>query len=251
MPIPLVSVVIPTFDRAENLKRARASVLGQTITDIEVIVVDDGSTDQTRGVLSQNHDSRLLVEYLHKNSGGPSIPRNVGVWKARGEWLAFIDSDDWWEPEHLASGLAAIEKSGQRATCGNAFMFPAGVSESHPSEIDKTVLETMHNFMPAQLELESLLKNNLVITSSVVIRREDVIRIEGFPSPVHGPVFEDFAVWLRVATFSNFAVADEVTVHYQSNSLDSHGAGKDFATAVSNTFLELQHWLHKGMPTSD
>ena len=251
MPIPVVSVVIPTFNRAENLVRALISVLSQTVIEIEVIVVDDGSTDQTREALSDFHDPRLIVEYLPENSQSPAIPRNVGIWKARGKWVAFLDSDDWWEPEHLASGLATIEKSGQRAACGNAFMFPAGISESHPAEIDKTVLETMHNFMPAQLELESLLKNNLVITSSVIMRREDVIRVEGFPSPVHGPVFEDYAVWLRVATFSNFAVSDKVTVHYQSNSLDSHGAGKDFATAMSNTFLELQHWLHKGMPTSD
>jgi len=251
MPIPVVSVVIPTFNRAENLTRALVSVLGQTITEIEVIVVDDGSTDQTRDALSDFHDPRLIVEYLEENSGGPAIPRNVGVWKARGEWVAFLDSDDWWEPEHLASGLAAIEKSGQRAACGNAFIYQAGISESPPAEIDKTVLETMHKVMPTQLELTSLLNENLIVTSSVVLRREDVIQVEGFPSSVNGPVFEDYAVWLRVATFTDFAVADEVTVHYQSNSPDSHGAGKGYEVPLGNTFSVLQDWLHKFIPSTE
>ena len=245
MPIPLVSVVIPTFNRAENLKRALASVLGQTITDIEVIVVDDGSTDQTRGVLSQNHDSRLLVEYLHKNSGGPSIPRNVGVWKARGEWLAFLDSDDWWEPEHLESKLAAIASSGTRAACGNAFVSSAGMSESSQPQNSTKGLETLHGCMPTQLGLENLMSNNLIITSTVVMRREDVIRIDGFPSQVNGPVFEDYAVWLKAATFTNFTVSNEVTVHYQTNSPDSYGAMNSEESARRNTFLELQRWLHK------
>jgi teichuronic acid biosynthesis glycosyltransferase TuaG len=251
MPIPSVSIVIPTFNRAENLKRALVSVLGQTITEIEVIVVDDGSTDQTREMLSKNQDSRMLVEYLHKNSGGPAIPRNVGVWKARGKWLAFLDSDDWWEPEHLASKLAAIARSGTRAACGNAFIFSAGIIESPLPQVNTIALETLHGFMPTQLQLADLLRNNLIITSSVVMRREDVIRVGGFPSTVNGPVYEDYAVWLRAATFTNFTVSNEVTVHYQTNSPDSHGAMNNEESARGNTLLELQRWLRREKTTNN
>jgi len=251
MPIPSVSIVIPTFNRAENLKRALASVLGQTITEIEVIVVDDGSTDYTREVLSQSQDNRLVVEYLADNSGGPAIPRNIGIGKARAKWVAFLDSDDWWEPEHLAAKLAAIARSGTRAACGNAFTFSAGMSESSLPQINTRVLETLHGFMPTQLELADLLRNNLIITSSVVMRREDVIRVGGFPSTANGPVFEDYAVWLRAATFTNFTVSNEVTVHYQTNSPDSYGAMNNEESARGNTLLELQRWLRREKTTNN
>jgi glycosyltransferase involved in cell wall biosynthesis len=251
MPIPSVSIVIPTFNRVENLKRALASVLAQTITEIEVIVVDDGSTDQTLEMLSKNQDPRLLVEHLHKNSGGPSIPRNVGVRKARGEWLAFLDSDDWWEPQHLESKLAAIARSGTRAACGNAYISSAGISEASQPQNSTKGLETLHGFMPTQLGIENLLSNNLIITSSVVMRREDVIRVHGFPSTANGPVHEDYAVWLRASTFTNFTVSNEVTVHYQTNSPDSYGAMNSEESARENTFLELQRWLSSQESTNN
>ncbi|MSW94929.1 MAG: glycosyltransferase [Actinobacteria bacterium] len=247
----LVSIVIPTFNRAEHLKRALTSVLTQTLVEIEVLVIDDGSTDHTREVLGQFHDSRLSIEYLNENSGGPAAPRNIGIWKASGKWIAFLDSDDWWEPNHLENQLLALERSGLRAACGNAYNFASLGAEPEVGPTDFSMCTTHHAVLPDQVDLAQLLQWNLIVTSSVVMLREDAIRAEGFSSHVKGPVFEDYALWLRVATLTNFVVSDEVTVHYQTDSPDSHGDTNQHGDAMRNTFLELQTWLHKVKLSTD
>jgi glycosyltransferase involved in cell wall biosynthesis len=104
-PVP-ISVVIPTFNRVKLLKRAVDSVLGQTVQAAEVIVVDDGSTDETPAVCRQ-FDSRVKV--VRQANAGASMARNAGVQQATQPWIAFLDSDDYWTPAHLANIVQAIE----------------------------------------------------------------------------------------------------------------------------------------------
>ena len=108
---PRVSVVIPTFDRAELVSAAAESVLAQTFADLEAIVVDDGSTDRTVARLAAIGDPRLTV-IAAAHGGCVGAVRNRGVGAARGEWLAFLDSDDLWVPDKLEAQLAALDRSG-------------------------------------------------------------------------------------------------------------------------------------------
>lgn len=101
-----ISVVIPTFNRAKLLQRAVDSVLGQTVQAAEVIVVDDGSSDDTPEICRQ-FDSRVKV--VRQTNAGASIARNTGVQQAKQPWIAFLDSDDYWTPPHLAKMMQAIE----------------------------------------------------------------------------------------------------------------------------------------------
>ena len=103
---PKVSVVIPTYNRAGTVPRAIESVLGQTFTDIEVVVVDDGSSDDTGKVLAEMFGER--IRYFAQVNQGASIARNRGIEEARGEWIAFLDSDDLWEKEKLEWQLKAV-----------------------------------------------------------------------------------------------------------------------------------------------
>ncbi|MGA7377390.1 MAG: glycosyltransferase family A protein [Candidatus Sulfotelmatobacter sp.] len=105
---PKVSVVIPTYNRAGTVPRAIESVLAQTFTDLEVIVVDDGSSDDTGKVLGEMFGER--IRYFAQVNQGASIARNRGIEEARGEWIAFLDSDDLWEKEKLEWQLKALEQ---------------------------------------------------------------------------------------------------------------------------------------------
>jgi glycosyltransferase involved in cell wall biosynthesis len=114
---PKVSVVIPTYNRATTVPRAIESVLAQTVTDLEIIVVDDGSSDDTGMVLGEMFGDR--IRYQAQANQGASVARNKGVEEARGEWIAFLDSDDLWEREKLEWQFKALERFGSQ--CGGCY----------------------------------------------------------------------------------------------------------------------------------
>jgi glycosyltransferase involved in cell wall biosynthesis len=118
MRVPEVSVVIPVYNRSGTIGRALQSVLAQTFCDVEVIVVDDGSSDSTADVVEEVVDSRIRLIALGQNRGAAAA-RNRGVAAATGDYLAFLDSDDIWSPEKLAAQLAYHREHelGARASC--------------------------------------------------------------------------------------------------------------------------------------
>jgi glycosyltransferase involved in cell wall biosynthesis len=107
-----ISVVIPTFNRAGVVKRALESALRQSLRPAQIIVIDDGSTDDTREVLGRYGDT---IEYVRQENAGASVARNRGIALARHPWIAFLDSDDYWLPDHLARTAGAIDATGGQA----------------------------------------------------------------------------------------------------------------------------------------
>src|SRR4030067_3517077 len=106
---PDVSVIIPTYNRRNLLEITIQSVLAQTIKNFEIIIVDDGSTDGTRDFVRSIQDKRIIYLY-RKNSGLPAVARNIGILKATGRFIAFLDSDDLWVPEKLERQVLCFKK---------------------------------------------------------------------------------------------------------------------------------------------
>ena len=107
---PRVSVVVPTYNRANELRRCLDSLKEQTIDDFEVLICDDGSTDETAEV-AKKYSPFLDITYDYsKNFGGPAGPRNRGIKLARAPYIAFLDSDDWWMPQKLEESLKYLEQ---------------------------------------------------------------------------------------------------------------------------------------------
>lgn len=136
-----VSVIIPTWNRAAAVVEAVGDVLRQTETDLEVLVCDDGSTDDTRSRLAAIADPRL-VWLDGPRSGCPAAPRNRGIGRARGEWIAFLDSDDRWLPTKLARQLEVARAAGVGAVSSNATRLrdgkPTGTVVDHPRPLIRT-----------------------------------------------------------------------------------------------------------------
>ena len=107
---PRISVVVPVYNRAALIERALRSVFAQTVQDFELIVVDDGSTDDLEKTLERCRDPRLRLVH-HERNRGAAAARNSGIREARGTYIAFLDSDDEWLPEKLARQLAALDRS--------------------------------------------------------------------------------------------------------------------------------------------
>ncbi len=184
---PKISVIIPTHNRRLLVKRAVDSVLKQTYPNFEILLVDDGSTDKTRGLLDQI-DARL--RYFFQENSGVACARNLGIRHARGEWLAFLDSDDYWLPNKLETQIGFHEK-----------MTDFKISQTNEIWIRRSIRvnatkkhEKLHGWI-----FEPSLSLCLISPSTVLISREVFDKIGLFDESL--PVCEDYELWLRATLF--------------------------------------------------
>lgn len=161
---PLISVVIPTYNREKTILRALNSVLGQTYSNIEVIVVDDGSTDTTVQILGNCTDKRIRLICLSRNQGA-NRARNVGISEAKGEYVAFQDSDDEWMADKLEKQLAYMLQTAVKAVYCPYILFDAGKTCIVPEcYMDLDICE--------KNVAEVLKKINIVGTPTLMVKRE-------------------------------------------------------------------------------
>jgi glycosyltransferase involved in cell wall biosynthesis len=196
--MPLVSVIIPTFNRARLVDRAIRSVLDQTFRDLELIVVDDGSEDSTAEVLDGFGNA---VKYVFQEHGGVSAARNTGIENACGELLAFLDSDDEWRPEKLARQVALFDGGRSLSVC-------------HTDEIwmrdGKIVPQKKIHEKQGGRFFERALERCLISPSSVMISRSLLDEVGWFDPEL--PAAEDYDLWLRVTAFYDVEFVPEPLV---------------------------------------
>jgi glycosyltransferase involved in cell wall biosynthesis len=184
---PAVSVVIPAHNYAHYLSAALGSVLTQTWTELEIVVVDDGSTDDTRGVVAQFADPR--VRYVWQANAGLSAARNTGIREARHNFLAFLDADDIWQPEFLATVMdrfAALETGYGLIATATARMDPAG----QPLDAGKFSFER-----DGELTAHDFCLRNRPFSSSIVVRRAVFAACGSFDTTLRSS--EDRDLWIR------------------------------------------------------
>lgn len=198
-----VSVIIPTYQRAHDLVRAVRSALAQTCDLLEVLVCDDGSTDDSAERIRAIGDPRV-VWLPGPHAGRPAIPRNRGMAAARGEWIAFLDSDDTWEPDKLARQFERLSRSKARFSCTNALRIVPGAID-HPLYFDRP---------PARLTFDDMLRMNHVICSSALVHASVVRKTGPFPEAIGLKAVEDYALWLRCAAFTDIELCPEPLVRY-------------------------------------
>ena len=227
---PLVSVVIPTFQGGSRLREAVVSVLNQTISDLQVLVVDDGSTDGSTDRLEEM-DDRVRVIRLPANTGSPAAPRNEGVAQSTGRWVAFLDGDDRWHPTKLEEQLRILGDSGNQAAAGNAVRI-TGAATPDTNYFDS---------VPDSAAAVDLIRTNPIITSSMIVRREVLNRAMPFPTG-GGSIYEDLAVWLRVAALTRVSLDSRALVDYSDRPEASFRSQYDAAVAFRNTFRDFSSW---------
>jgi glycosyltransferase involved in cell wall biosynthesis len=198
---PLVSVIIPTYNSASFVRQSVESVLRQTYDNFEVIVVDDGSTDNTEAVLLSYKDA---IRYIKKNNGGPSGARNLGINEAKGEFIAFQDADDIWLPEKLQ---LQIEHFKQNPHLGVVFTGSVRFNES--GLLDSNIRKGYT--VPTGMIFDKLLTEHFVAMPSVMVRKSCLDEIGLFEETLIGN--EDFNLYLRLARKYAFGFVNQVLVH--------------------------------------
>ena len=203
MPTPRVSVIIPTYNRVAFIGDTVDSVLAQSFPDLEVIVVDDGSTDGTADLLHSKYAAEPRVRPVWQANAERSVARNTGIREARGAWLAFLDSDDLWRPDKLARQMAALEADPSLVMAHGAY---ERVDET-TGRADAVVISGGEGRVSGHV-FWSLVDSNPVSSATPVIRRSIVERCGGFTLNRRLLCFEDWDLWTRVAYHGRVAYID-------------------------------------------
>ena len=182
----IVSVIIPTFNRARKVVRAVKSVLSQTYADLEIIVVDDASTDDTANSMAQ---FRGRIAYIvHSSNLGVSAARNTGIRNSSGPLIAFLDSDDYWLPEKAALQVEFFEQHPQAKVCQTEEIWVRNGRRVNPKK---------KHLKPSGDIFEPSLKRCLVSPSSVMLKRSLLEEVGPFDEDL--PACEDYDLWLRIS----------------------------------------------------
>ena len=180
-----VSVIIPTFNRADWIKYAIDSVLNQTYSNFELIIVDDGSTDNTRDVLAQYGDS---IRYFFQENKGPAAARNLGIINARGSYICFLDSDDRWLKQKLEEQIKLVVFNPEIKVCyTNEIWIRRGV-RVNPRKIHQKFSGWIY---------QRCLPLCIISPSSVMVHQHVFEKVGLFDEKL--PACEDYDLWLRIS----------------------------------------------------
>jgi len=189
---PKVSIVIPTYNRADFLPKAMQSVLNQTYRDWEMIIVDDGSTDNTEEVVKGYKESG--IRYIaHKSNLGISAARNTGIKNSKGKYIALLDSDDEWFPEKLSCQMKIFQEKDLKygVVCTSGYM----IKDDKVISV-KAIPNDLDDFY------KIFLFKNVIWSSSVLIRKECFEKLGLFDE--HLKSCEDWEMWIRISKYYKF-----------------------------------------------
>jgi glycosyltransferase involved in cell wall biosynthesis len=228
----LVSVIIPTFNRPQFLPAAIGSVFNQTFSDWELLIADDGSDERTRAYLrTLSHLPRVAIKWM-PHTGSPAAVRNAALRKAKGEYVAFLDSDDIWEVRKLELQLAKLRSR----KCQWSYTAFTNVNQ-HGDTLPE---ESQRRWIPCEGDIfDRMLRGEVSIrTPSVLLARQLLVDSGAFDETMRSA--EDYDLWLRLALRSEIALIDESLVRIRSHG-ENHSA--DWSSAYvgqDHTFKKLQ-----------
>ena len=227
---PLVSVILPVYNRERWVARAIDSVLAQTYRDFELLVVDDGSTDGTRAVVEQYGEQITLLAQEH---AGPYVARNLALRHARGELVAFIDSDDVWLPHRLACQVPLLERPDVGLVFGEALHVPRRrrtcFQVSPPARGRVAARFAWANFVP---------------TITVLARRACIDEAGGFSE--ESALACDYLMWFRIALRHELDYADAIVAEYTVHPDGiSYNLGRSLAARIRLFSSELRRTTNR------
>ncbi len=225
--MPLITVIIPTYNRVKILSRAIKSVLKQTYQNFELIIVDDCSTDNTQKALKKFKDKRIFY-IKHKKRKGASAARNTGIKKAKGKYLAFLDSDDCWLPEKLEKQLATLQKNKNAGIVYSRFWI---VKNGKKKLCCWPEIKKYNGWLHRQL-----LIGNFITTSSVLVKRQIFDKVGLFDKKL--PAYQDWEFFLRASLYEQFAFIDKPLLTQYQNRKDRISADKNKLTKAVRYILK-------------
>ena len=200
----LVSVIIPTRNSEKTIKKTISSILNQSHKNLEIIVIDDGSGDDTLEILNKFKDKILLVKLNKKVLAGEA--RNVGIVKSKGDLIAFCDSDDIWLKNKISEQLDFMYENNFDIVCCNAI-----------SSRDNIQKPMYINFIYTQISFQDLLNKNYIINSSVLVKKKIFTKSNFYPTSNYFYSYEDYFTWLKISLKHKVGFLDKDLLIYKDN----------------------------------
>lgn len=212
------SVVVPLYNKASYIEFTLNSVLSQTFADFEVVVVDDGSSDTGPEVVRRVAGQDARVRIIEQPNGGVSAARNKGIAEALGEWVAFLDADDWWHPDYLATQVAAMAALPEVHMVATQLRRVPDAPDWNPLPwplASTKVSPTLLSDLPARW-----MQGIPFFTSSIVVRRAKLLAMQPcfWLGESHG---EDLDLWFRLAEVTDIAHTAKPMVAYRTEAVGS------------------------------
>jgi glycosyltransferase involved in cell wall biosynthesis len=236
---PKVSVVIPTHERAYKVQKTIDSALAQTFSDFEIIVIDDGSSDGTGEILAEKYGDR--IRYYFQMNQGASVARNRGVQEARGEWIAFLDSDDLWEPEKLEWQFKTLEQLDSQ--CGACYTDVHLLNYPETRTFFQLAEGNYRHQGPIGINHEALRLlvrpggAGMVICLSSLLARAEVIRKSGgFDTKLL--YSQDSEFMFRLATHTQFCYVNRPLVGFDRSPVETRHVGASADWNKTEFFLQ-------------
>lgn len=208
---PLVSVIVPAFNAADTVHDTVMSALHQTYGNLEIIIIDDGSTDQTRAVALSLVESDPRVRYLYKDNGGVASARNRGIPDAKGDFIATLDADDLWYPTKVERQLQRFEESGPETALVYAWCCWIDSSGNVTGSAPPIRLE-------GHIVAQMCLGNVVISGSNALIRRKALVAVGGFDESLRsrgGQGCEDWKLYMQIAERYEIAMVPEYLIGYR------------------------------------
>ncbi len=234
--IPVVSIIIPTYNRANLIGESISSVLNQTFKDFEVIIVDDGSVDNTESVVKSFNDARIKYIKCEKNRGA-CVARNLGIKIAKGKYIAFQDSDDKWLPEKLEKQIKVLTACQENSIVYTGFW---RIKDNKKIYIPLNRVKQKDGNV-----YKELLNGNFISTQTLLVKKKCLEKSGVFDENL--PRFQDWDLVLRLAKYYDFKFIDEplALCYFTSKSIstDSNALLKAFRIIEEKYFKDLSNKL--------
>lgn len=234
---PKISIVVPTYNRAKDISRCLDSLIAQTYQNFEVIVCDDGSTDNTVDIVNDYYDVLDITYSYGENFGGPARPRNRGIKLSRAPYIAFLDSDDWWHPHKLSDSLTAAEKEKADVIYHDLYLV---------RNIKQNIFfRKVKGWSLKKPQFNDLLeRGNALINSSVLVKKSILEQVGGFSEESDKISWEDFDCWLRISKITD-------RFYYLPKPLGYYWAGggniSNPAKIISNYEAVNRHYINNNL----
>jgi teichuronic acid biosynthesis glycosyltransferase TuaG len=191
--VPVVSVIMPAYNAAEYIQKAIDSIVAQTFTNWELIIIDDGSTDETGDIIARNVNKDNRIKSFYQINSKQGKARNLGISNSRATYIAFLDSDDIWLSEKLSVQLNEIKNKDVDLVFSDCYVF------YEDNDVDRTnKMNTLNMIFKGKEAVELFLQCNRIPMLTVLAKRDKINQVKGFTENKNIPMAEDYHLWLKM-----------------------------------------------------